>query len=341
MASLALTTYRKKEISMNTLERCAFAQAKAWLLALAMVLLWHDATAATKWGADYFPDITLTTQDGVQVRFYEDLVRGRAVAVNVIYTSCKDECPLETARMAEVQRLLGERMGRDVFFLSISIDPEKDTPKVLKAYAGKFGVGPGWLFLTGKKEDIKLLTRKLGLSRSSDAASKDGHASSLMLGNDPDGQWMRNSAVDNPRFLAATMANFFGWKDVVSTASYAQARPLDLGKAQFTFESRCASCHAIGGGDRIGPDLSQVAARRSPAWLARYLVEPDKMLAEGDAIAVQLFNRYKQVGMPNLRLGHEDVAALIRYIDERDKKNGKSQRSTLVSNTPKPVSASR
>lgn len=298
---------------------CRKATLMAWLataaVAAAMAWPFHGAVAAAPWGADYFPDVVLTTQDGEKVHFYDDLVKGKNVAVNVIYTSCRDECPLETARMAEVQRLLGERMGRDIFFLSISIDPEKDTPKVLKAYAGKFGVGPGWLFLTGRKEDIKALTRKLGLSRTSDAFSKDGHASSLMLGNDPGGQWMRNSAVDNPRFLAATMAGFFGWKDVVTTESYAQARPHDMSRAQFTFESRCASCHTVGGGDRIGPDLREVTTRRSPAWLARYLSEPDKMLAEGDATAVLLFKRYGQVRMPNLRLGQEDVATLVKYLD--------------------------
>ena len=307
---------------------CWKAMLRTLLAATAVALSFHGAFAATKWGADYFPDVVLATQDGAKVRFYEDLVKGKNVAVNVIYTSCRDECPLETARMAEVQRLLGERMGKDIFFLSISIDPEKDTPQVLKAYAGRFGVGPGWLFLTGNKSDIKLLTRKLGLSRASDAFSKDGHASSLMLGSDANGQWMRNSAVDNPRFLAATMANFFGWQDVVRTDSYAQARPLDIGRAQFTFESRCASCHTIGQGDRIGPDLGQVTARRSPAWLARYLKEPEKVLAEGDPTAVQLSNRYQPVRMPNLRLGDEDVAALIRYIDDQGKPAATAQQAT-------------
>lgn len=314
---------------MDFVSFCCQARLKAWLATAVMTLAFQGAIAATNWGADYFPDVVLTTQDGAKVHFYEDLVKGKNVAVNVIYTSCRDECPLETARMAEVQRLLGDRMGKDIFFLSISIDPEKDTPKVLKAYAQKFGVGPGWWFLTGKKEDIKVLTRKLGLSRSSDAFSKDGHASSLMLGNDPGGQWMRNSAVDNPRFLAATMANFFGWKEVVPTQSYAQAQPLDIGRAQFTFESRCASCHTIGQGERIGPDLSQVTARRRPAWVARYLKEPEKVLAEGDPAAVALFNRYPQVRMPNLRLGEEDVAALIRYIDEQGKPAATAQRTGL------------
>lgn len=288
------------------------------MLALTLVLM-QTAPAATQWGENYFPDVTLTTQDGVPVRFYQDLIKGKAVAINVIYTSCTDECPLETARMAEVQRLMGDKMGRKIFFYSISIDPENDTPAVLKSYAGKFGVGPGWLFLTGKKEDIRLLTKKLGLSRASDAASKDGHASSLMLGDEPRGQWMRNSAVDNPRFLATTIANFLGWKDGPVTTAYTQARPLDISNAKFVFESRCSSCHTIGGGDRIGPDLAHVSARRDLPWLTRYLKEPDRMLQEKDPVATELFNRYRQVRMPNLRLGEEDVSMLISYIDAQSK----------------------
>jgi protein SCO1/2 len=289
-------------------------------VAVACVLPSAAVTAASPLGAEYFPDVVLTTQDGKQVRFYEDLIEGKSVAINVIYTSCTDECPLETARMAEVQRLVGSRMGKDIHFYSISIDPEKDTPKVLKEYSEKFGVGPGWLFLTGKKDDIKQLTKKLGLSRNSDAISKDGHASSLMLGNDPTGQWMRSSAVDNPRFLAATMGTFFGWKDTALTSGYAQAKAVDIGKAQFTFESKCSSCHTVGGGDKIGPDLMGVTSRRSNAWLTRYLKEPDKMLAEGDVTAKTLHEKYKQVNMPNLGLGVDDVSALIAYLDNQSKK---------------------
>ena len=96
-----------------------------------------------RWGAGYFPNVTLTTQDGEQVRFYDDLVKGKIVAINLIYTTCKYACPLETARLAQVQKLLGDRMGRDVFFYSITIDPEHDTPAVLKAYAEKYQAGPG------------------------------------------------------------------------------------------------------------------------------------------------------------------------------------------------------
>jgi protein SCO1/2 len=289
-------------------------------------------------GEKYFPNVPLTTQDGKQVRFYDDLVKGKSVAINIIYTSCTDECPLETARMAEVQRLLGGHVGKDVFFYSISIDPEHDTPSVLKNYSEKFDVRPGWLFLTGKKEDIQLLTKKLGLSRSSDLINKDGHASSLMLGSDPTGQWMRNSAVDNPKFLATTMANFYGWKDVVvPTTSYAQAAPVNISKAKFLFESRCSSCHTVGNGDAIGPDLVGVTARRDPAWLRRYLMEPEKVLAEGDPIAKTLFEKYKKVNMPNLNLGTEDVATMVAYLSaQSDAVTAKAVTAKAVTAKAKP-----
>jgi protein SCO1/2 len=299
---------------MNASSSRVSGRVKCCLLTAVLVLPGAAVMAAPIAGETYFPNVPLTTQDGKRVRFYDDLVKGKSVAINIIYTSCTDECPLETARMAEVQRLLGAHVGKDVFFYSISIDPEKDTAPVLKAYSEKFGVGPGWLFLTGKKEDIKLLTGKLGLTRASDAINKDGHASSLMLGSDVTGQWMRNSAVDNPKFLATTMANFYGWKDVVATSNYAQAAPVNISKAKFVFESRCSSCHTIGGGDRIGPDLLGVTERRDPAWLKRYLKEPEKVLAEGDPTATALFEKYKRVNMPNLNLGADDISTMTSFL---------------------------
>jgi len=275
------------------------------------------ASAANRWGADYFPNVPLITQDGTSVRLYDDLLKGKAVAINVIYTSCKDECPLETARLAQVQKLLGERMGKDIFFYSITIDPKRDKPEVLKAYAQKYGVGPGWLFLTGKEEDIKLATKKLGLSRVRDLASKDGHSASLMVGNEPAGLWMRNSAVDNPQFLATTIGNFLGWKDAVPGKSYAEARPLVLDKGEYFFQSQCSVCHTVGQGDKMGPDLLGVTARRDRAWLTRYIMSPDKLLAEGDPIAIALFEKYQYARMPNLRLSSDEVAAVLSYVDAR------------------------
>ena len=123
-----------------------------------------DATSGgSRWGASYFPNVRLTTQEGELVRFFDDLIKKKVVVINFIYTTCPDSCPLETARLVEVQRLLGDRVGRDIFIYSISIDPKRDTPEVLKEYAANYGVGPGWLFLTGKESDITLIRKKLGL----------------------------------------------------------------------------------------------------------------------------------------------------------------------------------
>ena len=288
------------------------------LVGTAALLCAGPALPQNRWGADYFPNVELITQDGARVRLYDDLLKGKSVAINVIYTRCKDECPLETARMAQLQGILGERMGKDIFFYSISIDPGYDTPKVLKAYAEKYGVGPGWLFLTGKPEDIKRVAKKIGLSRGSDSANKDGHTASLMVGDVDSGQWMRNSAVDNPQFLAVTIGNFLGWRDSRQGKSYAEARPLNVGQGEYLFGSRCSACHTIGQGEKLGPDLAGVTTRRDRNWLARYVLQPDKMLAEGDPIAASLSEKYKGARMPNVNLGAADVRAVLSFIESRD-----------------------
>src|SRR6185369_9542661 len=286
----------------------------AALLAIAAVLWVGCAVAANRWGADYFPNVPLLTQDGRTVRFHDDLLKGKSVVVNLIYTQCSNSCPLETAKLAQVQRLLAGRVGKDVFFYSISIDPF-DTPELLKAYADKFGVGPGWLFLTGKEADIALIAKKLGLSSLNDPADRDGHLPSLMIGNEPAGQWMRNSGLDNPRFLATQISMLLDGGKNPSGASYALARPIHgLDPAGHMFDQRCSACHTIGQGDAVGPDLSGVTERRQRAWLERYLAEPDKMLVERDPIATALFDKYKTVRMPNLHLSQDEIAALFAYL---------------------------
>jgi protein SCO1/2 len=207
------------------------------------------ASAGTRWGANYFPNVPLTTQDGKTVHLYDDLLKGKTVVVSVFYTQCQDSCPLETARLLQVQHLLGDRVGKDVFFYSVSIDPEHDTPAVLKAYADKFHVGPGWLFLTGTKSDIDLVAHKLGLYYDPEL-NRDGHAVDLMIGNEPTGQWLRNAATDNARFLATnitTLLDGWGAHKTEPPKSYTQAAPLNVtDRWQFLFATRCAACHSIG-----------------------------------------------------------------------------------------------
>jgi protein SCO1 len=132
------------------------------LLASGGLYLGSTSRSAAGPRAGYFPNFTLRTHDGKSVRFYDDLIAGKFVVINFIYTGCGEICPGMTANLAEVQRLLGERVGRDIFMYSITLQPELDTPAILKGYAETFGVQPGWAFLTGERADIETLRRKLG-----------------------------------------------------------------------------------------------------------------------------------------------------------------------------------
>ena len=259
------------------------------------------------------PDVTLTTQDDEQVNFY-DLVKGRIVAIDLIYTTCQYACPLESARLARMQQLLGDRMGKDIFFISISIDPEHDTPAALKAYAAKYNAGPGWIFLTGKQSDIDMLSKKLGLW-TDPSLSQDGHTPMLLIGNEATGQWTQTSALDNPKYTAVILEEWIGGS-YKQGRSYAEAKPIANGSdvGAYDFKSFCSNCHTIGGGDKIGPDLSVAFDSRDPQWLAEYSLRPDAVRQRNDPIARMLAEKYPHVRMPNLGLTPTEVQAIMKYV---------------------------
>jgi protein SCO1/2 len=282
-----------------------------------------EASAAPKetpWGAGYLPNVTLITQDGQQVRFYEDLIKDRKVMINFIYASCQKACPLATAKLAQAQKRLGDRVGRDIFIYSITLDPEHDTPEVLKAYAGKFGAGPGWLFLTGRREDIDAVRFKLG-----QRSRKEEHTNTVLLGNN--GTWMRSPLFDDLNLLVTRVNNWLELnpatgKDRTPPQSYADAphreipaQMRSLLEGHNLFQARCAACHTLGKGDFLGPDLKGVTSRREPGWLARYLAAPDWMRAQQDPIALELSARYTSMPMPNLGLTNTQVDLLISYLE--------------------------
>jgi len=272
----------------------------------------------TVWGKNYFPNSTLITQDGEKVKFFDDLIKDKVVAINFIFTTCEDSCPLETARMKQVKEILGERVGRDIFFYSISIDPETDTPAVLKAYKKKFNIGPDWIFLTGNEADIINLRKKLGLYLDyiqTDEGDSEDHNLNLIIGNQSTGRWMKRSPFENPYILASQIGDWLhNWKTTaVAKNSYADAprlRQFDPGEV--LFRTRCSSCHQFGK-DGVGPDLLAVTRNRDRVWLARWLKEPDKMLAEKDPLAMSLFSQYK-IAMPNMRLTERDIEDIIGYM---------------------------
>lgn len=307
----------------------------ALVLLIAAILAFpggHAAAAGdggTIWGVDYFPNVPLVTHQGKKVRFFDDLIKGKVVAINFIYTSCPDACALETARLREVQKILGDRVGRDVFIYSISIDPKHDTPEVLRQYAKKFRVGPGWLFLTGEEADITLLRKKLGLyDEEKPGEQLKEHNLSHIIGNQATGRWMKASPYENPYVLATQLGSWLhNWKMPPKyKRDYAEAPQLRaISKGEELFRTRCSPCHTIGAKEAagpLGPDLAGVTWKRERTWLARWMKEPDKMLEEKDSLAVAMLAEYNNLPMPNMGLTEVEIQALFAYIEQESHRTG-------------------
>src|SRR5579864_2927578 len=141
-----------------------------------------------------WPDVEVVDQDGRQARFYSDLVRGRRVAINFVFTTCTTICPPMGANFERLQALLGARAGADVRLLSISVDPATDTPERLKAWGARFHAGPGWTLLTGPKEELDRLLKAMGVF----TADRASHAPILLLGDDRTGRWTRAYGLAPP-----------------------------------------------------------------------------------------------------------------------------------------------
>jgi protein SCO1/2 len=137
------------------------------------------------------PNSEVVDQDGNRYRFYDDLVKDRVVMINFFFQSCGDTCPLTTQNLRQVQDLLGERMGTDIFMYSISLQPEFDSPAILHDYARLWDVRPGWRFLTGKPAGIEQLRKGLGFSSSNPAYDLvlDNHTGLVRYGNDRVDRW--------------------------------------------------------------------------------------------------------------------------------------------------------
>jgi protein SCO1 len=138
---------------------------------------------ARKW----FSDVELLDQDGRKVRFYSDMLKGKTIVLNAFFTTCTSVCPPMSRNLEKVHAALGERLGKDVFIVSISVDPETDTPPRLKEYAQRFHAKPGWTFLTGKKENVDWALYKVGQY----VEAKDDHTTIIVIGNETTGLWKK------------------------------------------------------------------------------------------------------------------------------------------------------
>jgi protein SCO1/2 len=174
-------------------------------VAAILVLIACPLSAAAQYKQDKRPardaiaGVSLVDQDGKQIDFYDDLLKGRVVAINFIYTTCAAICPMQGNQFARLQEKLGERLGKDVLLISISADPEADSPEKLKAWLSHFGAKEGWTFVTGEKGEIDRLSRAL----TGDEARKGNHSPFMFIGNYDRGLWKRVYGLAEPERLTA------------------------------------------------------------------------------------------------------------------------------------------
>ena len=157
--------------------------------------------------AGYFPNVEFVDQHGRTLRFYDDIIRGRLVVINMMYTVCSGICPANTANLLSVQQQLGARVGRDIHMVSISLQPEMDSPAALKSYADKYGIGPGWTFLTGKRANMELVRRRLGFYDTDpiEDAKLSRHTGLVNIGNERIDRWCMTPSLTVSRQLVKTI----------------------------------------------------------------------------------------------------------------------------------------
>ena len=164
----------------------------------------------------HFPNLLLTTHEGRKVHFYDDLMKDKIVLINFMYVKCDGVCPGVTANLLKVQKILGNRMGKDIFMYSFTLKPEEDTPVVLRNYAAAYKVRPGWSFLTGTPADMELLRRKLGFTDPDPKidAVKSSHIGNVRYGNEPLQLWGSCPGLSKASWIAESIK----WVDWPQTA---------------------------------------------------------------------------------------------------------------------------
>jgi protein SCO1 len=155
----------------------------------------------------FFPNIPLTSHTGQKVRFYQDLLKDKIVMINMMYTTCEGICPGVTSNLVKVQKLLGRKLGRDVFMYSISLKPEEDTPDALQKYVTAHKVMPGWTFYTGARADTERLRVSLGYVDPDPKvdADKQQHTGMIVYGNEKRELWAACPATGDPEWIVESV----------------------------------------------------------------------------------------------------------------------------------------
>ncbi|MBA3589382.1 SCO family protein [Methylibium sp.] len=164
-------------------------------------------SASSRAGGSRFPNPVVLTHDGRRLRFFDDLVRGRIVLLNMMYAQCSNICPPMTANLLNVQRMLGPRAGSDVFMVSITLLPEHDTPQALAEYAQRYRIGGGWTFVTGRPDDIERLRLAFGFFDVDPVvdADRSQHTGMVRIGNDALDRWCMNPALAEPEQICESI----------------------------------------------------------------------------------------------------------------------------------------
>ena len=283
------------------------------LLIVAGLVATAPASARVPWRKNHLPDITLLTQDGKPVRLYDDLIKDKIFVVSFFFTTCGDICPLAAARLSQLQDALGDAMGRDVFIYSITVDPEIDTPERLKAYADTFGAGAGWLFLTGKPDDVRELRITLG----DGGKGRTEHRNEILLGNGRTGDFAKNSILADITTLVFEVRGMDqNWTPPRSAKRTSHGFKVDFAarKGEALFARLCAGCHTVGKGNKVGPDLAGLAERRERDWLIRFISDPERMRFQKDPVALDLVASFPTVRMPPLGISDSDADDLLAYV---------------------------
>jgi protein SCO1 len=165
-----------------------------------------------------FEDVVVTTQDSRQVRFYRDLVKGKTVVISIMYSKCSTVCPIQATRLASLQKLLGDGLGKKFALISITLDPVADSPERLKAWGKRFNATPGWTMVTASEDDIlKIVGQLLGLTN----LIKDEHTPRFLVGDDVHGTWEEIDGFVESAELFAAMQRMRNGRGVVIPAEYA------------------------------------------------------------------------------------------------------------------------
>ncbi len=154
------------------------------------------------------PNLPLVTHEGKKVHFYDDLVKDKVVTLNFFYALCGDVCPAVTANLVEVQKLLGDQVGRDIFMYSFTLRPEADDVLAIQNYRDNFGAGPGWTFLTGEPDDLEKLRRAIGFTNPNPLLDKDTtqHIGNVRYGNEALMLWAACPGMAKPSFIAESIS---------------------------------------------------------------------------------------------------------------------------------------